>query len=92
MRFYYNLGIEYFKLLQQVHGHGAVMSMIDGDAVTTAYDQPSNDGSDGQSGQMISEFQNFNIEANEGEIQSPSKVIIDKFSLKLFCRGCNCSL
>lgn len=75
MRFFYNLGIEYFKLLQQVHGYGTVMGMIDGDNVSTAYEQPSNDNGDGQQNQLVNEFSQFNIDPNEGEIQSPSKVI-----------------
>lgn len=71
MRFFYNLGIEYFKFLNHVYGYGTVMSMMDGDNVGNAYDQPANEDGDGHSNQMVSEFQHLHLESAEGDTQSP---------------------
>lgn len=67
--------MEYFKLLQQVHGTGQLMAMIDGEPVVgNNYDQPANDV---EPNQLATELQQINFEsnANEIEIPSPSKVI-----------------
>lgn len=71
VRFYYNLGIEYYKLLQQVHGHGQLMGMIDGEP-GVGYDQQTNDP---EQTQLVTDLQQLTFESNENEIQSPSKVI-----------------
>lgn len=80
MRFYYNLGIEYFKLLQQVHGHGQLMSMIDGEPCSpnNNYEQPQTQANDmeNQTNQISTDLQQLNFESNELEIPSPSKVNI----------------
>lgn len=76
-RFYYNLGVEYFKLLQQVHGHGQLMAMMDGDN----YEQQSGE-MESQQNQIVSDLQQLNFESNEVEIQSPSKVT-NYYSMKL---------
>lgn len=74
VRFYYNLGVEYFKLLQQVHGHGQLMAMIDGEpCVGSNFDPQVNDVD--PSNQQVSDIQQMNFESNEIGIQSPSKVI-----------------
>lgn len=74
VRFYYNLGVEYFKLLQQVHGYGQLMAMIDGEpCVGSTYDQQTN--IDGEQNQLATDLQQINFESNEIEVQSPSKVI-----------------
>lgn len=71
VRFYYNLGIEYYKLLQQVHGSGQLMAMIDGDSCVST-----NNYDDVESNQLVPEFQHLNFESNtEIDIQSPTKVI-----------------
>lgn len=74
MRFYYNLGVEYFKLLQQIHGHGQLMAMIDGEpCVGSNYDPQVNDID--TTNRLFSDIQHMNFESNEIEIQSPTKVI-----------------
>lgn len=74
MRFYYNLGVEYYKLLQSVHGTGQLMAMIDGDPCAgNSFEQQSNE-IDSQQNQMVSDLQQMNFESNDIEIQSPSKV------------------
>lgn len=75
VRFYYNLGIEYFKLLQQVHGYGQLMAMIDGEPCvgSTYVEQQTN--VDSEQTQLTNDLQQINFESNEIEIQSPSKVI-----------------
>lgn len=78
VRFFYNLGIEYFKHLQQVYGYGGVMAMIDGDSVSPGYDQsPSvaNDVDSTMQNQLNNDFQQMNFDTNEIEAQSPPKVI-----------------
>lgn len=73
MRFFYNLGIEYFKLFQHVYGYGQVMAMIDGEpnATNNSDQQTSND----LENQVIPELQNLNFgDFNDNEIPSPSKV------------------
>lgn len=76
VRFYYNLGIEYFKLLQQVNGHGQLMAMIDGEPnVGNNYDQQSSNDPESQPNQMVSEMQQLHFgEFNENDVQSPSMV------------------
>lgn len=68
LRFYYNLGVEYYKLLQHVYGTGTLMAMIDGDMASN-YDQPPSSDGDGQ--QVISDLQQLNIESNDIEVSSP---------------------
>lgn len=79
LRFFYNLGIEYFKFLQQVHGYGGVMAMIDGDNVSGGYEPTPSVASDVDSTvqhqQLANDFQQLNFDSNEIETQSPSKVI-----------------
>lgn len=76
MRFYYNLGIEYFKLLQNVHGHGQLMAMIDGDQCVgnNNYDQQPNEIENQQQNQIVSDLQQLNFESNEVDVPSPTKV------------------
>lgn len=78
LRFYYNLGVEYYKYLQQIHGNGAVMAMMDGDNVSNSYDQSSSMVNDVDTGsqhqQIINDFQQFNLDTNEIDTPSPSKV------------------
>lgn len=79
MRFFYNMGIEYFKYLKDVHGYGGVMAMIDGDNVTVsnAYDQSPSVASDVDATsqhQLANDFQQFNLDAPDVEAASPSKV------------------
>lgn len=76
LRFYYNLGVEYFKLLQNVHGTGQLMAMIDGEPCVTSstYEQQPNE-VEIQQNQMVADLQQLNFESNENvEIQSPTKV------------------
>lgn len=78
LRFFYNLGVEYFKYLRDVHGYGGVMAMIDGDNVNSAYDQSSSVAGDVDTTsqhQLANDFQQFNLDTPEIETQSPSKVI-----------------
>lgn len=77
VRFFYNLGIEYFKYLQLTLGHNAVMAMIDGDCVTSGYEHSPSVASDVDTEsqqQVINDFQQLNLDTNEIETQSPSKV------------------
>lgn len=75
LRFYYNLGVEYFKLLQNVYGNGQLMAMIDGEpCIGNSFEQPPND-MESQQNQIVSDLQQLNFEPNDAEIQSPSKVI-----------------
>lgn len=75
LRFYYNLGVEYFKLLQNVHGHGQLMAMIDGEPCvsTNNYEQQPNE-IDNQQNQIATDLQQLSFDSNDVEIQSPSKV------------------
>ena len=74
VKFYYNLGIEYFKVLQQVYGHGQLMAMIDGEpCVGSNFDPQVNDID--PTNQLVSDIQQMNFESNDIEIQSPTKVI-----------------
>lgn len=78
MRFFYNLGVEYFKYLRDMHGYGGVMAMIDGDNVNSTYEQSSSVASDVDTTsqhQLTNDFQQFNLDGPEIETQSPSKVI-----------------
>lgn len=78
VRFFYNLGIEYFKYLHQVYGYGRVMAMIDGDNVNSGYDQTPSVASDVDTTvqhQLTNDFQQMNFDSNETETQSPPKVI-----------------
>lgn len=78
MRFFYNLGVEYFKYLRDVHGYGGVMAMIDGDNVNSTYEQTPSVASDVDTAaqhQLANDFQQFNLDVAEIETQSPSKVI-----------------
>lgn len=73
VRFFYNLGIEYFKLFQHVYGYGQVMAMIDGEpnGTNNSDQQTPND----LENQVIPELQNLNFgDFNDNEIPSPSKV------------------
>lgn len=79
MRFFYNLGIEYFKYLKDVQGYGSVMAMIDGDnvAVSSAYEQSPSVASDVETTsqhQLANDFQQFNLDTPEVEAASPTKV------------------
>lgn len=75
LRFYYNLGVEYFKLLQNVYGTGQVMAMIDGEPLgsNNNYEQQPNE-IDTQQNQLVGDLQQLSFESNDVEIQSPSKV------------------
>lgn len=88
VRFFYNLGIEYFKFLQQVYGYGGVMAMIDGDSVTSGYDHSPPAVSDVDTNvQLVSDFQQLNFDSNEIEAQSPSKVRKQPFLLNMNVSG-----
>lgn len=78
LRFFYNLGIEYFKFLKQSFGYMRVMSMIDGDNVNSGYDQSPSVASDVDATaqqQLTNDFHQLNFDSNEAEVQSPPKVI-----------------
>lgn len=85
VRFYYNLGIEYFKLLQNVHGHGQLMAMIDGEPnANNNYDQQSSNDHESQPNQLAADIQQLSFaDVNEGDVPSPSKVRIVQ-QLQLF--------
>lgn len=70
VRFFYNLGIEYFKHLQMVHGHGHLMALIDGD---TTFDTNISE-VDSQQSQLTSEFQQMGLDGNDIEQPTPLKV------------------
>lgn len=70
MRFFYNLGIEYFKHLQSVHGLGHLMALIDGDV---PFEANSSD-VDSQQSQLTSDFQQMSFDGNDIEQPTPSKV------------------
>lgn len=81
IRFFYNLGIEYFKYLKDNQGYGSVMAMIDGDNVTVSsagYEQSPSVASDVDTTsqhQLNNDFQQFNLDTPEIEAAaSPSKV------------------
>ncbi|XP_031628547.1 protein ovarian tumor locus-like [Contarinia nasturtii] len=74
LKFYYNLGVEYYKLLQQVYGTGQLMAMIDGEpCVENNFDQQSSE-NESQQNQLVSDMQQMNFESNDNDVQtSPSK-------------------
>lgn len=77
LKFFFNLGIEYFSLLTKVHGYGGVMAMID-DSANTGYEQLSSsvasDVDNTSQNQLVNDFQQVNLDSNEYETHSPSKV------------------
>lgn len=75
LKFYYNLGIEYYKLLQQVYGTGQLMQMIDGEPSDNQFEQQSNENEN----QLVADLQQLNFESNDVDNQaSPSKVRASK--------------
>lgn len=75
VRFYYNLGIEYFKLLKQIGGHGQMMAMMDGESCVRGFNFSDQQTNNIEQNQLVADMQQINFESYESEIQSPSKVI-----------------
>lgn len=71
IRFFYNLGIEYFKHLINVYGYGHVMAMVDGEG--GAYDQNPNDL---DANQMTADFQQMGLDGNETDMHQKGNVRI----------------
>lgn len=57
IRFYFNLGVEYWKQLQSIHGIGPLMAMIDGDAFEQAQSEV-----DSQHTDATANFQQMSLE------------------------------
>lgn len=75
LRFFYNLGIENYKNFQCVYGNNALRAIFDGNFVLN--DQPQQATVVEKTeipNRMVDEFQQLNLEGNEVESQTSSKV------------------
>lgn len=70
IRFFYNLGIEYFKHLSAVYGYGQVMAMVDGEGLGM-YETNPNELDPNQL--LTAEFQQMVLDGNESEMHQQVK-------------------
>lgn len=74
VRFYYNLGIEFFKNLQTTYGMNQLIQMFDTEtSLSDGYGVYEQERVESVSSQMTAEFQHMSIDPKESESKTPNK-------------------